>query len=376
MPVRLPTLTGLRAVAALMVFFVHVRGLQPARVQPEWSAVFGVGGAGVSFFFVLSGFVLAWTWGPVPPRIRDFYRRRAARVLPNHLVTWILGALLTLLAIVALGGGRPRASILAFLLGIPLLQAWVPVDLPGINGPAWTLSCEAFFYALLPFLVVPLRRTTERARWLVAGAMVAALVAVPLLVQVLGPQDESLRVWVVDVLPVARLPEFVLGCVLGLQVAAGTRVRCPLPASLVLAAAALVLVDLTGQSSYKQAITAVPFALVIVAGAQRDLRGGRSWLARPWPVRLGEWSFAFYLVHELVIRSLMLAVGPVPTPAAGLALAALALALSTVVAWQLHVRVEVPAERRWRGTRAPRAELASPLLDPDGERSDNSSGPR
>lgn len=78
---RLDSLTGARFVAALAVFLFHAGGIFPAE------GVFGKalafisrdGGIGVDFFFVLSGFVLAWSWRP-GSSVKAFYRRRFARL--------------------------------------------------------------------------------------------------------------------------------------------------------------------------------------------------------------------------------------------------------------------------------------------------------
>ncbi|MGY1735372.1 acyltransferase family protein [Geodermatophilus sp. SYSU D00684] len=347
----------MRAVAAFMVFLVHIRGLRPLGVQPPETSAFALGAAAVSFFFVLSGAVLSWTWRPEDP-VRAQLRRRAARILPNHLVTWVVAGVLTVVSI-GMIGGRPRAEAAAFVLGIPLLQSWVP-GLQRINGPAWSLSCEAFFYLLLPFLVPRLYALSVARRWAVATGAVIATVTIPLAVT-LSPLDPALHVWAVVYLPLARLPEFVLGCVLGLQLRDGVRLRFPFPVACGVGAAATVLAGPAGQGLFTHALVVVPFALILLAAAERDLRGARSILARPVSVRLGEWSFAFYLVHDPVIWTLTLITvpGDVPSAGLGLVLAGTALVLSVLAAWALHTLVERPAERRWRVRRPRSADRAA-----------------
>ena len=88
-PARLPSLTGLRFAAAFLVFgfHAHIEGIVAAgatRDVMDW--VFGPGAAGVSFFFVLSGFVLTWSVRPGETAWR-FWRRRIAKIYPNHAVT-------------------------------------------------------------------------------------------------------------------------------------------------------------------------------------------------------------------------------------------------------------------------------------------------
>jgi peptidoglycan/LPS O-acetylase OafA/YrhL len=122
-------------------------------------AIAGVGRFGVDFFFVLSGFVLTWSYRPGRSRGR-FYWLRFARVWPLHLVTFLLA--------IALIGGGPWFSA---LLNVLLLQSWAPFSevYGAFNTPSWTLSVEAFFYLLFPFMIRPLARASSRVLVAVCG---------------------------------------------------------------------------------------------------------------------------------------------------------------------------------------------------------------
>jgi len=104
---RLPSLTGLRFLAALSVFLFH-SSLASSPIPPNgpvtpfadqgfahgYAAVLGhAGPLGVSFFFVLSGFVLTWSSRPGEPA-RAFLRRRVVKIYPNHVVMWAVALLL------------------------------------------------------------------------------------------------------------------------------------------------------------------------------------------------------------------------------------------------------------------------------------------
>src|SRR5919205_2887395 len=98
---RLPTLTGLRFVAAAVVFANHA-GLESVFASDIANFLLtGVTASAaegaVAFFFMLSGFVLTWSDRP-GDRPARFWRRRAVKVLPNHVVTWTAGLALMLLA--------------------------------------------------------------------------------------------------------------------------------------------------------------------------------------------------------------------------------------------------------------------------------------
>ena len=81
--------------------------------------MFGSGAVGVSFFFVLSGFVLTWLARPGETAHR-VWRRRAAKIYPNHAVTWAVA----LAGMILLAGHE--ASPLAVWSNLALTQAWFP----------------------------------------------------------------------------------------------------------------------------------------------------------------------------------------------------------------------------------------------------------
>ncbi len=115
-----------------------------------------IGYIGVMFFFTLSGFVLAWAIRPGVSK-RSFYQARFARIYPLYLATWLAAVA----ASFVLGDDK---SWIGIVLSLILLQAWVPVpEIYGAgNSPGWSLSVEAFFYALFPFLTAGRLRLQER----------------------------------------------------------------------------------------------------------------------------------------------------------------------------------------------------------------------
>ncbi|HTZ43552.1 MAG TPA: acyltransferase [Jatrophihabitans sp.] len=334
---RLDSLTGIRAVAALTVFAHHTHS---ALTHGSWFGRLATqGSSGVAFFFVLSGFVLTWS-----SRIGDtataFYRRRAARIVPLYLLAWLGGVALNLST-----GESPLRHQLPALLG---LQAWVPADDVHFAGNAvlWSLSCEAFFYLLFPVLVGRLRRLPDRRAGLLLAAVLAAAVAWPVALHPARPSGVSY--WLMYLFPPARLPEFVAGILLALLVSRGALPRVPVAPALVVAAVAYLAAGWAPMFLQPVALMLLPWALVIAAAAQHDQSGGRP--APDWLVRLGIWSFAFYLFHQLVIKEVTHRYVPAGGPdrlLSALALLAVAVALAAL----LCERVEQPLERRLRGAR-------------------------
>ncbi|MFJ1758294.1 acyltransferase family protein [Kitasatospora sp. NPDC088134] len=340
LPARLPSLTGLRFPAALLVVCYHLsRQVGPL---PVLSPLAWYGRSGVTFFFVLSGCVLAWTYADSPVPALRFHRRRLARIWPLHALT--TGVSLAVYA--AIGVTVP---VTAALWSLPLLHPWGRGTVMGGNPAGWSLGDEAWFYLLFP-LLLRLRPGLRTAAlccaagpllWL-AGSTVA---------------DPSLRSWLLDYLPLTRTPQFLLGVALGLALRHGRLPAVPLlPAALAVAAFHLALVpwhravpdgSWYGPYSASQLLSAPLFAALIAAAARSDLRG-RGLLGRPLLVRLGEWSFAWYLVHEIGFRCWLHRWGH---PAPGLPTAAAWLLLATaslLLAGALYRWVERPLERLLR----------------------------
>ncbi|WP_141233870.1 acyltransferase family protein [Geodermatophilus saharensis] len=335
-PVVLPRLTGMRAFAALAVFLFHLDVWGVVRLP---GGVSRAGFVGVGFFFVLSGFVLAWGTRPDLPTLR-FYRRRFARVWPSHAVVLAVAAVLPVVAV-----HRDVPSGVANAL---LVQAWSPDPevVYSFNGVSWSLSCEAFFYLVFPVAALVVRRLPRR----VAGGLAVLGLLLALLAGLLRPE-------LAFHLPLVRVGEFLVGLVAGVAVRDGwrPRPRGAVVVPVVLAALAAVLVV---PPPVADVVAAVPFLLVVLHAARRDLDGRRGWLTSRTVVFAGEASFAFYLVHELTVLNLR---DLVPGPVAGRV--AVIVVVATTAAVVLHLAVERPCNR-WLRDRAPSVALASPpLLD-------------
>ncbi|MFF8726903.1 acyltransferase family protein [Streptomyces sp. NPDC015171] len=347
----LPSLTGLRWMAALLVFGLHVHnfgyfGGRGGRLM-GWG--FGAGATGVSFFFVLSGFVLTWSARP-RDRALAFWRRRVARVYPVHLVTlavaFVLARTLTHQA-----PPTPKQAVANALL----LHSWWHPWWQTLNPVSWSLACEAFFYAAFPLLILLLRRLGARGCTALGALVVAAVL-------VLG-RAEAHHWWTQSIysFPAARLPEFVLGAVAARLVLLG-RWRGPgLEASLALAVIGYFLVPQVTTGFSATVCTIVGFALLIPAAAVADLHGLPSLWRRRRMVRLGELSFAFYMIHLLVLRAGTTVLGTRPHfgVLAGTAVTAVAFAVSLALSWVLYEAVERPARRLLLRRRRP-APAAAP----------------
>ncbi|NAS26979.1 acyltransferase family protein [Herbidospora sp. NEAU-GS84] len=368
---RLPSLTGLRFLAALLVFAFHTTWQTRFVDTPVFESA---GFYGVTFFFVLSGFVLTWSARPgdTAPKV---WRRRVVKIFPNHLVTFAVAGVLML----ATAQAFTTTGTLANLF---LLQAWIPdLTVPNtMNSVSWSLSCELFFYLTFPWILRLLNRFSARALWITAGALVAVTLLVPLVsVYLIGGQplpfisDGTLsfeQIWFVYFFPPVRAAEFVLGVVAARLVLEGAWPRLGLAPALLVAVGGYVVQANVPYLWGIAGTAAIWLTPLVVAAAQADLQLTRSPFRGRALVRLGEWSFAFYMVHGLTVTYLhrYLVDGRDLTPLAGAGLLVLALAVALVLAWALFTFVETPAVRRFgvsRRDRAPRppAPASQPLQE-------------
>ena len=376
---QLPALTSLRFVAALAVLVLHYRDLLGP--LPAWLLRAIVGGPfGVTFFFVLSGFILTYRYrewfahGVSSASYWRFQRFRYARVYPVYLLGLLLDTPWHLIERAQAGRLAAEAPTFAasWLLNLVGLQAWVPVVPYAMfwNTPAWSVAAEFFFYGAFPWLCCALARLgTSTAR--LAAALLATVLGGALLYAVviyatnyvwqLAPQTQYL---VIVYNPLLRGSEFLSGCVAGQGFLLMQSQRVPLMQAergrnllvvlcLAAIAARIAMPGYSGPSSllwlldgaFKYAAFILPFVGLVVAVAS-----GRTWLSplldRPWMVLLGEASYSLYIIHWSVVTvfhlKLLGAFGTPPVHAAAL----VATVLMSVVCYRV---VEVPWRRRLRG---------------------------
>lgn len=338
---RLHSLTGLRFFAAVAVALMH--GLASYKLP-----VVDLGFIGVSFFFVLSGFVLTWaSAGENGPAA--FLRNRFAKLFPLSAAT---------LAIAALVPVAQNSSGLFFLQNLTLTQAWLPWSASSFNPVAWSLSAEAFFYLLLPPLIAVMGRFSSKE-------LVGTVAFFAILQPALGVASEltlgvQVSHFITYNLPLYRLPEFIIGVALGLLLKAGfvpsQRTQLSAAAFTTAGVTLTVLLDFRHFAPWWTSQTLMLPAIIVViwTAARRELAGSSRFLTSPVLVRMGELSFAFYMVHYLVLGAFGILVG---RWAQGLPwwLVPPALICAAVLAWIANRFIEKPCEQALRDMFRPKA---------------------
>lgn len=363
---RLDALTGLRWWAAFVVFLYHMLVFAP--LSGNVDRVLSHGYLGVTFFFVLSGFVLTWSLSSRISR-STFYWRRFARIYPAHVVALLFAIpVFYSFTVVASNDWHKPVDIGILALSFVLLQGWSlnPAILFSGNPAAWTLTCEAFFYALHPFIG---RFLTRLGRWgalgVALGIVVVALGYRSLTISEPGAWFSALPI------PVVRLPEFVLGMALAWAFRCGWRPRIPVSLGIAVLLAVIVAASYLPEvapgslatyvvANYLNEFFTIACAVLIVAVVSRTLSGKRSMFASRIQVILGEWSFAFYLVHASFIYLALALFGMQPAMRSNILWYIPLLIVCLGGAAALHYGVEKPLEKRMRAWKDSRAAAAMP----------------
>lgn len=358
----IPSLEGLRAVAAYGVVLTHVAfqtGLDPATALGAIAARLDFF---VAVFFALSAFVL-WRRHRTDHRFGQYYLHRFTRIAPAYLVC----VAAVLLFLPEAFGTRPAAALAQFTL----TQIYLPQGLVGGLTHLWSLCIEVAFYLLLPLFALTVGSLdSRRARviFIVAGALLSLGWAwLPVVSATPDNGWPNMQIW-----PPAYASWFAVGLVAA-EVEPLVRGSGRLPGVLGLRwlwwALALGIAWLAGQAWFgplglehpsparftMRVLAGAAFAAAVVwpyalAPRSRDL------LARPVARTLGRWSYSVFLWHVAVLAVVFPLLG-IPLfsghPAHIAAVSLAVLVLSTAVAAASYELVERPARRAiTRGWRA------------------------
>lgn len=304
--IRRPTLsslTGLRFFAAAWVVCYHFRSdlklLFPAS-KPVWP-LFDAGYAGVDIFFVLSGFIISYTYLETfsswsPRRHAKFLWLRLARIYPVHIATVLFflfynqpGTVLD----VTRTGLTAAARHPDFRDQLLLIHAWGVGDTRAWNYPAWSISVEWLAYLSFPFAAVFLTRV--RGMRAACVGLVGALVLNVAIYLAISAAGENGRI------PMLRIVgEFLGGSFLYLLWSQGWLKHLPWrrtnPALVLAGVLATVLI---AHGSDIAPVVAAPFYALIILGLAYGRDSVSSLLARRPMVYLGEASYSLYMTHAV-----------------------------------------------------------------------------
>lgn len=358
--VEIAPLTSLRFVAALTVVISHIHGLGFANLT-FLHDFFDGGRPAVSFFFILSGFILTYNYRRIETSTaaRGFWGARFARIYPVHLLglTVAIAGFITfysngnLSSALDLYSLKPTYKIhnlttgpglflgLSLVGQILLLAAWLPfavLNQPW-NGPAWSISCEAFFYATFPWISKRVFRDGARPITL-AIALFGTQIFIICALKMIGGKTNFL----ISQFPLTHFPDFFIGVTLG-YFHVEKKINFIRNNSTWIFLGSLVVIGLISAwhpVNPMYVILEPIFAVLILSAANLRLSIVSSILANRGFGKLGEASYSLYILHVPCL-SLLLALG-IKVPWQLILLGLIGLSLAS------HALVEEPARKRLR----------------------------
>lgn len=346
---RIDALTSLRFFAAAAVFLHHSDFLQRTSSTYFQNAFnwFFEGFSGVQFFYVLSGFVISYSF--TDGDFRTFLFHRAARIFPIHWLTLVVATLLYGAFFVE----PPQAVLSHFVANVLLVQSFIadPAYYFSLNGVSWSISDEMFFYvAFCGLALMPTRA---------AMALWGAILVVILFNIMAASKGTVDRTWLLYVNPFFRLLDFLTGVLLfrafkafRLNIYRGPGTALEISSLVVLALFVIVAVSSGVPLVWRWDLYYVPpMALVLFVFAHQA--GAISeFLQKRWLVLLGDASFALYMTHQILIGMVFHYVNPQSFTSSLEILGAIGglLAVGVTISVALHLGFEKPvnrALRRW-----------------------------
>lgn len=356
---------------------------------PVVARVLHGGAMNVSMFFVLSGFIMMYTYVGAGKRLNvplgEFWFARLTRIYPIYLLA-LVGSLL--LFLVELGNRQPPITggqaLGMAAAALTLMQSWWPAAARIWNGPGWSLSVEVAFYALFPWLAPWFARLPRRAIWPGVAFCWLGCVIPSSLYEALSPDglgrwgdslDNAFWLDVVRYNPLIRLPEFLMGLLLGryfeMRLADGKGTpqgggggwwSC--------GALAVVVLVMTQSHRIPHVVLhngfMTPVFFVLLYGL--ILGGGplHGLLSRPWIALCGDATYAMYILHYTVIAAgtvlMVLAAVLLSVPPLGpWTFVWLCLGASILISVVAYTRFEIPVRRWLRKVWSPRP---APALSP------------
>ncbi|MDA3662156.1 acyltransferase [Mycobacterium xenopi] len=354
-PDRIASLTGIRAVAALLVVGTHSAYTTGKYTHGYYGLICSRMEMGVPIFFVLSGFLLFGPWvkalatdGP-PPSVGRYAWHRVRRIMPAYTVTVLVTYLIYQFRT---AGPNPGHTWMGLFRNLTLTQTYTDNYLGSYLHQGltqmWSLAVEVGFYLVLPLLAYLLLTLLCKRRWrpvllLVAlGALALITPAWLVLVHTTHWLPDGARLW----LP-TYLAWFIAGMALAVLQAMG--VRCYAFAAIPLATVCYFIASTpiagaptTTPSGLSEALFKAVFYAVIAALTVAPLAlGNQGWYARmlAWRpmVWLGEISYEIFLIHLVTMEIAMVEIVRYPVYTGSmLNLFVATLALTIPLAWLLH----------------------------------------
>ena len=352
---RVASLTGIRAVAALLVMATHAAYATGKYTHGYVGLVYSRMEIGVPIFFVLSGFLLFGPWVRAvaddrpPPSVARYAWHRVRRIVPAYAITVVVAYIVYQFRTT---GPNPGHSWSGLLRNLTLTQVYTDNYLysylhQGLTQ-MWSLAVEVAFYVVLPPLTYLLLAVLCRRRWqprlLLTGLAALSLITPAWLVLVHTTDwfPDGARLW----LP-TYLAWFIGGMMLVVLSVMGQQTYAVVCLPLAVICYLIVSTPFGGEPTTSpaklwEALAKTAFYAVIAMLAVAPLAlGNRGWYARALASRpmvwLGEISYEIFLIHLIVMEVAMVEVLHLHIYTGNtVALFAVTFVMTVPLAWLLH----------------------------------------
>jgi len=293
----LMSIQAARGIATFIVIVAHVQLYVAGKMNlPDLMPFYGVVGAAVDSFFVVSGFIMVYASERLfgqPGGMRIFFLRRLARILPMYWITTTFVVIYLLATYGSLeAGGAPLSYVIASYFFVPITRpdGWgTPV-----HGVAWTLNYEVFFYTVFGCFIFLSRRR-------IVFVVSTIFIALALASLAFGPFPNPWGFWSHPL-----ILEFALGMGLALAYRDGVRIGATAYWGLLAVATAVLLWSawrgdfFPPSANERLFIWGFPTFLIIAALvlSRTPALTGPFWRFCGF---IGDTSYSIYLIHPLTI---------------------------------------------------------------------------
>lgn len=308
------SLQSLRFFAILMVFLSHLLYLQENSIYSKFFNRFLYDGyCGVSFFLVLSGFVISYNYynkisSYSKKEVIEFTKKRFRKIYPLHLLTFLLSILVFIKIIYKF----PLKMIIIGIFNITLTQSFIPIN--GVyfsfNAVSWYLSVILFCYLLTPFLISNIKKIEIKNINLIIAIIAIYLLQV---IYVLIFKENNHNHWLIYINPFFRLLDYINGLLLGVMVLKNRSINTDISIKNTIYEVGTILIFLVIYYFYPYINQSIrwgcyytPSSILIIFIFSKQGGYISKMLQNKYLVYLGNISFEFYMVHQIVLKIVLL----------------------------------------------------------------------
>jgi len=300
-------LTSLRFFFAFIIFTHHLTFLSNSKAAYlRWihEYILKEGFIGVSFFFILSGFILAYNYRDsiLNKSISksDFYIARIARIYPLHLLCLLIAVPITLQNVPF----ELSTWLSQLFFNLTLTQSFIPLKhiYFSFNSPSWSISNELFFYLLFPFLII--WGLIIKHHKYKKGLLIMLVLLIPFLMLFI-PAEYYKNLFYVN--PFFRVFDFIIGIMLFEIYLKIKKQQRTINYNLLEVCTILLLLFFFVFHVWVPLVMRysiyywIPMSLIIlIFSFQKGLVS--KFLSNKLLILLGEISFGFYMFHQLVLK--------------------------------------------------------------------------